>query len=103
MPSHDTLLHFQEDLRLETRWAVSGVHYQKTAEAWLRNMDEQKPALWPVFERTYGTQAAAWWQRWRLFFMSVAELFGHDGGQQWWVSHYLFEAREARGANEGRA
>jgi cyclopropane-fatty-acyl-phospholipid synthase len=34
-----------------------------------------------------------WWTRWRLFFMSVAELFGFDHGQRWWVSHYLFERR----------
>jgi cyclopropane-fatty-acyl-phospholipid synthase len=47
----------------------------------------------PLLAGTYGAAADVWWQRWRLFFMSVAELFGHDGGQQWWVSHYLFSKR----------
>jgi cyclopropane-fatty-acyl-phospholipid synthase len=34
-----------------------------------------------------------WWQRWRLFLLSVEELFAYDQGQQWWVSHYLFAPR----------
>jgi cyclopropane-fatty-acyl-phospholipid synthase len=93
MPSDDLALHCQDDLRLLNRWRWDGTHYQRTSEAWLRNMDDQRAALWPLFERTYGTDAGVWWQRWRLFFMSVAELFGFEGGQQWWVSHYLFERR----------
>jgi cyclopropane-fatty-acyl-phospholipid synthase len=94
MPSDDLALHCQDDLRLVQRWRWGGTHYQRTAEAWLSNMDEQREALRPVFERTYGAAAATWWQRWRLFFMSVAELFGFEAGQQWWVGHYLFEKRE---------
>jgi len=63
-------------------------------EAWLRNMVEQRDALMPLFERSYGPESAAvWWMRWRLFFMSVADLFGWADGQQWWVSHYLFDKR----------
>ena len=97
MPGDDLALHCQDDLRLLRRWRWDGSHYARTAEAWLRNMDEQRDALMPLFERTYGHEgreaAAVWWMRWRLFFMSVAELFGYDGGQQWWVSHYLFERR----------
>ena len=93
MPSDDLALHCQDDLRLLQRWRWDGTHYQRTSEAWLRNMDEQREALWPLFESTYGADAAVWWTRWRLFFMSVAELFGYDAGQQWWVSHYLFEKR----------
>ena len=93
MPSDDLPLHFQDDLRVDKRWRWDGTHYQKTSEAWLRNMDASRDALMPMMAATYGQAADVWWQRWRLFFMSVAELFGHEGGQQWWVSHYLFSKR----------
>ena len=91
MPSDDLALHCQDDLRLLQRWRWNGKHYQRTSEAWLRNMDAKRDDLMPLFERTYGDDAKVWWTRWRLFFMSVEELFGFDAGQRWWVSHYLFE------------
>jgi len=95
MPSDDLALHCQRDLQLVRRWRWDGRHYQRTSEAWLANMDARRDAVWPVLEATYGKeQAGVWWMRWRLFFLSVAELFGHDEGQQWWVSHYLFERRK---------
>lgn len=93
MPSDDLALHCQDDLRLLRRWRWEGSHYQRTAEAWLRNMDARRDTLRPLFQATYGAEANVWWTRWRLFFMSVAELFGFDHGQRWWVSHYLFERR----------
>ena len=93
MPGDDLALNFQDDLRLMKRWRWDGTHYQKTAEAWLRNMDAARDALMPLMASTYGDAAEVWWQRWRLFFMSVAELFGYEDGQQWWVSHYLFDKR----------
>jgi len=94
MPSDDLALRFQDDLRLLSRWRWDGSHYQRTAEAWLANMDRRQAELMPLFASVYGADAGVWWMRWRLFFMSVAELFGHAGGQQWWVSHYLFERRD---------
>ena len=93
MPSDDLALNFQDDLRLARRWRWDGTHYQKTSEAWLRNMDESRDELMALMAATYGDAAELWWQRWRLFFMSVAELFGYEDGQQWWVSHYLFDKR----------
>lgn len=94
MPSDDLALHFQDDLKLVQRWRWNGRHYERTADAWLANMDARRAALWPVIAATYGRSAAAqWWTRWRMFFMSCAELFGYDNGEQWWISHYLFERR----------
>ena len=94
MPSDDLALHFQENLRLVNRWRWDGTHYERTSNAWLANMDRRRAQVYPVLVRTYGAgNAALWWTRWRIFFMSCAELFGYDNGQQWWVSHYLFERR----------
>jgi cyclopropane-fatty-acyl-phospholipid synthase len=95
MPAADTLLHLQRDLVLERRWLVDGTHYQRTAEAWLANQDRKRDALLPVLEAAYGgpAQARLWFQRWRIFWMSCAELFGYDHGRQWLVAHYLFQPR----------
>jgi cyclopropane-fatty-acyl-phospholipid synthase len=93
MPSDDLALWCQDALRLQQRWRWDGRHYQRTAEAWLANMDRQRPQLLPLLAQAYGGDADLWWTRWRLFFMSVAELFGYDDGQRWWVSHYLFDKR----------
>jgi cyclopropane-fatty-acyl-phospholipid synthase len=94
MPSDDLLLYFQTHVRLREHWHVPGVHYQQTAEAWLRNMDRARGELMPLFERTYGAaDARKWWVYWRVFFMSCAELWGYGGGEEWIVSHYLFDRR----------
>ncbi|HZR38027.1 MAG TPA: cyclopropane-fatty-acyl-phospholipid synthase family protein [Nevskia sp.] len=96
MPSENLLLNFQDDLRLERQWWVSGAHYEKTSNHWLANMDAGKAAIMPVFRATYGeAQAAVWFQRWRMFYMAVAELFGYAGGNEWGVAHYLFAPRKA--------
>jgi cyclopropane-fatty-acyl-phospholipid synthase len=94
MPSDDLLLYFQSDLQLRSHWHVPGVHYQKTSEAWLANMDRGRAVLMPLFEATYGPRdARKWWVYWRVFFMSCAELWGYRGGEEWIVSHYLFDRR----------
>ena len=42
-------------LVLEDQWAINGIHYSKTLEAWLNLFDQQYTAqIKPIFEATYG-------------------------------------------------
>jgi len=93
MPSDDLLLRIRGPLRVQQQWRWPGTHYERTANAWLERLDERRDRVHELMAQTYGAhQAAVWCQRWRMFFMACAELFGYDDGQQWWVSHYQLGA-----------
>ncbi|MCX2573037.1 SAM-dependent methyltransferase [Pedobacter sandarakinus] len=92
MPSNHLFFYFNDDLKIQKHWVVNGTNYGKTSEAWLSNMDKHKKEIMPIFEKTYGKdQAVKWWVYWRLFYMSCAELFNYNDGNEWMVCHYLFE------------
>lgn len=92
MPSDHLLLYFQSHLVLRHHWRVSGVHYQKTSEAWLANMDRNKSEIVSIFQKHYGArETRKWWSYWRIFFLACSELWGYRHGNEWFVSHYLFE------------
>ena len=91
MPAADTFLHFQQHMRVEQQWRLAGTHYEKTANAWLANQDRHENEVLEVLTVAYGGQSARLWQqRWRIFWMACAELFGYADGNEWLVGHYRF-------------
>ncbi|GJN38693.1 hypothetical protein PR202_gb27758 [Eleusine coracana subsp. coracana] len=94
MPSANLLLYFQEDVSVVNHWLVSGTHYARTSEEWLIRMDKNIISIRAIFEETYGKESTTKWiAYWRTFFISVAELFGYNNGDEWMVAHYLFRKK----------
>ncbi|KAL3655746.1 hypothetical protein CASFOL_000142 [Castilleja foliolosa] len=94
MPSANLLLYFQDDVSIVNHWLVNGKHYAQTSEEWLKRMDHNLSSIKPIMESTYGKDSAVKWTAyWRTFFISVAELFGYNNGEEWMVAHFLFKKK----------
>ena len=75
MPSEDLPLMVQDNLMIKDQWQWSGQNYEKTANAWLENIDRNHDQAMKVLEEIYGKDSAVkWMNRWRIFFMACAEL-----------------------------
>jgi len=96
MPSEDLLVRVQDSLKLDESWRVNGVHYARTLLAWLARMDARRETVLPVMAQVYGAEdALRWFGRWRLFFLSCAELFAWNHGKDWFVAHYRFRIQDS--------
>ena len=91
MPSENLPDQFQEDLLLEKKWHWNGQNYYHTCNDWLRLMDTNEKQIKILFNQSYGEKnSTIWFNRWRIFYMSCAELFAYNSGEEWFITHYLF-------------
>tara|TARA_Y100001970_G_C14221937_1_gene853218 strand:- start:441 stop:1475 length:1035 start_codon:yes stop_codon:yes gene_type:complete len=94
MPSESLFTYFENELLIANKWRVNGVHYQKTANAWLKNLVEKKQDLFMLFKDTYGpSELKQKWSGWVVFFIACAELFGFNKGNDYMVFHYLIRKK----------
>ncbi len=89
MPSHGLIAEFSDSFSVDCEWRWNGRHYQQTAIDWLARFDANRAAIDAELVAVYGGDAALWRRRWRMFYLATAGLFGHAGGEEWGVSHYL--------------
>ncbi len=89
MPAQDLPHRFPDLFTVENEWRWSGENYRRTAMDWLSNFDAHIGEIMPILKSVYGADANLWRRRWRLFFLATAGLWGHDGGREWGVGHYL--------------
>lgn len=94
MPAHDLLKNLNQTIgkswELVEDYKVNGRHYAKTSEAWLKLFDQESKKIRKVLDDMYEDpdKGKIWFNRWRMFFIAVAEFFGFREGSEWFVSHY---------------
>jgi cyclopropane-fatty-acyl-phospholipid synthase len=99
MPAHDLPGRIPGPLEVEESWLVGGTHYARTAEAWLERLASNRRAALEVLRRDLPpAEARLRLERWRIFFLACAELFGFRGGTEWVVSHHRLRARPSQEA-----
>ncbi len=91
MPSVDLLRDFQDDLAITAEWWLDGSHYARTAESWYGNLMAHRAEAAELL----GGRTPV--ERWRVFFLACAELFGFRAGREWGVAHYVLRAVDRRG------
>ena len=94
MPSFDWLSRFDQHLVVQRQHWINGRHYYHTSNAWYERMMARSADVRHSLAATYGKDVNRWFHRWRIFFLTCAELFGMDDGQQWGVGHYLLAPRD---------
>jgi cyclopropane-fatty-acyl-phospholipid synthase len=78
-------------MKLLSQWDWSGTHYEKTANAWLENLDKNKTCiahpkgnLWRKGWRNVASKMA-------YLFYGLCRIMGIQEGVEWRVGHYLFQ------------
>lgn len=93
MPGKNFLFHFSKGFSTEKQWEINGMHYSKTLEAWLNQMDDKIDLIIPIFKESYGKEYPKFVAYWRIFFMACSETFAMNEGHEWQVHHYLFNKK----------
>jgi len=92
MPSYDTFLFFQRNLRIQNTWMMNGTHYSKTLEAWLQLMKDKESEISKIFAKEYGqNEVQKQLNNWKLFYIMSSEAFAYNKGNDWCVAHYTFK------------
>ena len=96
MPSADLVRHLDSPFEVEEHVDVPGTHYARTAEDWLVNLERHRTEVLPILAQVPGSDARTQYHRWRVFFLSCAELFGYAGGSEWRVVHQRLRPKGSR-------
>ncbi|KAI3956977.1 hypothetical protein MKX01_001011 [Papaver californicum] len=87
---------FLDDVTVLDHWILSGKHFSRSQEEWLKRTDSKRGGIREIFESFYGIskeEAVKLVYFWRIFCITGAELFGYNNGEECSISHILFKKK----------
>jgi cyclopropane-fatty-acyl-phospholipid synthase len=93
-PSDDLILYCCKGFLMLDHWCLNGTHYAKTAQAWLKMLDQswKKGSLKPILAFAYGNgKEQQWYNYWHFQFLRIAEQWSLNRGEEYITSHYLLQ------------
>lgn len=91
IPSVQNLMLTRKELHLTDVWEISGMHYKQTADKWFRKFTFNKQPILKGLEKAYGgDKANSWYNKMRLYLLSLYEKYGYNHGQEWITAQYLY-------------
>nr|ACO90253.1 putative N-methyltransferase [Thalictrum flavum] len=95
IPSASFFLYFQDDASVVNHWTLSGKHFSRTTEEWLKRLDANVKVIIPMFATITGSEeeAVKLLNYWRGLCFFGVELYGYNNGEEWMESHVLFKKK----------
>ncbi|KAG9451875.1 hypothetical protein H6P81_004779 [Aristolochia fimbriata] len=84
-----------DNVSVVDHWVLSGKHFSRTGEEWLKKLDANLEKGKEILESTYGSKEAALKEinHWRGLCMFASEMSGYNEGEEWMNSHLLFKKK----------
>ncbi|OVA08391.1 Mycolic acid cyclopropane synthase [Macleaya cordata] len=93
--SASLLLYFQDDVSVVDHWTLSGKHFSRSHEEWLKRIDSNIGAVKEIMKSITKSEEEAvnLVNFWRIFCICGVEQFGYNDGEEWMMSHILFKKK----------
>lgn len=88
------LLYFQDDVAVVDHWLENGKHQAQSCDAWLKKLDKNLTSIVSIFNDVYGESLGKkTLVYWRTLFLAFSEMFGYNAGDEWMITHILFQKK----------
>ncbi len=95
MPANSLLYHFNDHFKIASHWVYNGSHYRQTLEWKLKNLKNNKAAIFQLLSHTMDMQSIKkLYDQWFTLLLTLIEMTRYENGNAWFTAQYLMLKNE---------